>query len=357
MFGASPLGGAPFGGELEEPLPVGVVVLSGGGSLAAEGSKAATSDVVLDGGGDPRADDVKHALSSIAVEIIDFQLETSFLGTDPNLVVSGGGQLDATGIGIHVKHATGTFTLSGGGTASFAGIKRGLSGCVITGGGSLSAAGRKRARAVALLSGGGALAALQTTNRFGTMQLQGGGTLAAVTTTRRRQPFAISGGGDITVSVRKRALLDPPAQITGGGALDASGLKGALVDLVDLPQGGDLAATASRRAFTSVLVSTGGALAETGRKLAGTDLLLRGGGHLWGPYPWALNPGVQLLVGDRVAIVQLPSVDAGSVQILTPQRTVQLLQPVDTFALLDAELIAQVQLISVRGLEMTRTGS
>jgi hypothetical protein len=111
--------------------------------------------------------------------------------------LSGGGSVAASG----TKGGTGTTSVSGGGSVASSGAKGGTGTTSISGGGTVAASGTKAASAGATLSGSGTLAASGEKAASGTSSLSGGGTLSATGSIPPPPDLELTGTFDDSVSL------------------------------------------------------------------------------------------------------------------------------------------------------------
>jgi hypothetical protein len=181
------------------------------------------------------------------------------------------GPVDDWKAGDEFPAATGTASISGGGTAAAQGWKDAKVAASLPGGGSLDVAG---AKVVAHISGGGSLVVVGA--RIAA-HVSGGGSLTVAESRWAQDAIAKSGGGALAVIASKGALESP--SISGDGSLILFGSKGGLGDPT-ISGNGTVVLAGQVGARKAILVHGGGTAVAQGWKGAKVAAFLPGGGAL-----------------------------------------------------------------------------
>lgn len=235
-------------------------------------------------------DTAKHATGSFSLSGGDVLAETGNKKARGTTTVSGGGSLASTD--RHTANAS--FTVSGGGALSISGRLRAHGSFTLSGGGALTCAGRHRARRVLALSGGGALAETGTRTAPAVEILSGGGSGSIAETRSTTGTISVSGGPRASFTGRSLGHAD----MRGGGYLVETATKHAIASVtaglpftlgvdtlgpvvgVALSGGGSLAFTGRATVASGFTVSGGGTPTATTKRTATASLTLSGGGAL-----------------------------------------------------------------------------
>lgn len=187
---------APGGAEEKHS---GSVSLSGGGSIATEGSKSSQSTASINGGGSVAVTGTAEDYAAVTLSGGGTAEITGIKDTSGSASIDGGGEVSANG----VKGAERSVSIDGGGSASPLGQKEAVVAISTDGGGSIEVEGRAGIFVGVTLSGGGSAETVGEKGVSGTVSLNGGGEASLGLTTGRFESVVVNGGGGISVSDEK----------------------------------------------------------------------------------------------------------------------------------------------------------